>query len=153
MCAGQVACWMVWPSCSPRPARGVRRSTMRANPPSGRAWATKPSWQQQLSEHIAANSAHILTILVKSHDPENIMIFCELSPISFINYSKPSRGVCDAERGNSFSITMDEIPYVHKLNVLFRQDCKLSTILKQICCQTVKIMTWKNHFEIRYLLL
>ena len=42
------------------------------------------------------------------------MIFCELSPISFINYSKPSRGVCDAERGNSFSITMDEI--TDKLN-------------------------------------
>ena len=42
------------------------------------------------------------------------MIFCELSPISFINYSKLSRGVCNTERGNSFSITMAEI--TDKLN-------------------------------------
>ena len=42
------------------------------------------------------------------------MIFCELSPISFINYSKPSSGDCNTERGNSFSITMAEI--TDKLN-------------------------------------
>ena len=38
------------------------------------------------------------------------MIFCEQSPMSFINYFyKHSRGDCNTERGNSFSITMAEI--------------------------------------------
>ena len=43
-----------------------------------------------------------------------MMIFCEQSPISFINYSKHSRGGCNTDRGNSFSITMAEI--TDKLN-------------------------------------